>query len=160
MKKFPIFICLLGLFILTFTACSSSETEEFSQLYTENSTSNLEQEILALVNDYRKSQGLNTLEFSSYAYTYAEAHTEEMIAKGEINHDDFDQRSSNLAVEAHANYVSENVGRNFTTAKGIVNAWINSPTHRKVMEGDFIASAVSAQVDDSGVIYYTQIFFK
>ena len=83
-----------------------------------------------------------------------------MVSEGEISHDNFDRRASDLSVKANANYVSENVGRYFTTAKGLINAWIQSPTHKKVMEGEFTHTAVSVKIDNDGVWYATQLFYK
>ena len=149
----------LNLLILL-TSCSTPSLEDEQVIYPQKMASAMEVEILDLVNEYRLSKGLNTLEFDHVAYDYASSHTKDMISEGQISHDDFDIRSSNLAQEANADYVSENVGKSFSTAKGIVEAWIKSPTHRKVMEGNFLYTAVSAKPDDSGMFYFTQLFYR
>ncbi|MEW2920937.1 CAP domain-containing protein [Muricauda sp. ANG21] len=160
MKKVN-FIAVIALFFsLLISSCSTSSIEEERNLYTAQIVSDLEMEILSLVNEYRSSQGLNVLEFSSVAYYYATTHSKSMANEGEISHKNFDVRSSKLAVEADANYVSENIGRNFKTAKGLVRAWINSPTHKEIMEGDYKYTAVSAVPDEYGELYYTQLFLR
>ena len=122
--------------------------------------SHIEENVMNLVNEYRVSLGLNILEFDSIAYDFASEHTTYMVTEGRPSHDNFEFRSSNLSIKVNANYVSENVGRNFTTAESIVKAWIKSPTHKKVMEGNFTNTAVSINTDDQGVQYITQLFYK
>ncbi|MBU2996767.1 CAP domain-containing protein [Cellulophaga baltica] len=150
--------------LVSLTSCSSTSLEEEVELY-ENvtvsaSVSNIEEEVFTLVNEYRVSQGLTEVEFSAVAYNYAFDHNEYMISEDAISHDNFNKRSSDLAVEVSADFVSENVGRNYVTASGIVNAWINSDTHRAVMEGDFDFAGISVEEDADGVLYFTQLFFK
>ncbi|MDC6385775.1 CAP domain-containing protein [Flagellimonas taeanensis] len=158
MFKIPPFI--LTIVVLFMASCSTPSLKDELILSPENIASEIELEILGLVNEYRSSKGLNVLDFDGIAYNYAAQHTDEMISDGQISHDNFDVRSSNLAQQANANYVSENVGKSFTTAKAIVEAWIKSDTHRKVMEGDFLYTAVSVKADSSGTLYFTQLFYK
>ncbi|SHJ67202.1 CAP domain-containing protein [Pseudozobellia thermophila] len=158
-------LILLAITILM-TSCSSSTTEE-NELYEavaataqDVTVSSLEQEVMDAVNEYRVSIGLGTLEFSSIAYSYAIAHNEYMISEGMISHDNFELRASKLSLDAGADFVSENLGMEFTNAKAIVEAWKNSPTHKKVMEGDFDYTAVSVAPDQDGTLYFTQLFYK
>jgi uncharacterized protein YkwD len=156
-------LAFLSLF-MSLTSCSSTSLEEEVTLY-ENvavsaSVSTIETEVFTLVNEYRVSQGLSEVEFNAVAYEYAVDHNLYMIEQDEISHDNFSKRSSDLAVEVGADFVSENVGKNYVTASGIVNAWINSATHKAVMEGDFNYTAVSVEEDADGVLYFTQLFFK
>lgn len=160
MKTLKITPFILILSVLFMTSCSTSSLEDELVLSPESIASEIELEILDLVNEYRSSKGLTVLKFDGIAYNYATQHTDEMISEGQISHDNFDLRSSNLAQEARANYVSENVGKSYTSAKAVVQAWIKSDTHRKVMEGDFLYTAVSAKADSSGTLYFTQLFYK
>ncbi|WP_209402980.1 CAP domain-containing protein [Pseudozobellia sp. WGM2] len=148
------------------TSCSSSTAEE-NELYEsvaatakEVTISTIEQEVVDVVNEYRTSIGLNSLEFSSIAYKYASSHNDYMISEGVISHDNFDLRASNLSLDANADFVSENLGMDFTNAEDILEAWKNSPTHKKVMEGNFEYTAVSVTADQNGVFYFTQLFYN
>jgi len=148
------------------TSCSSSTIEE-DELYkavsttnTEVAISDIEQEVIDAVNEYRVSIGLNALEFSSIAYGYANSHNDYMISAGQISHDNFDLRASDLSLDANADHVSENLGKDFTTAEDILEAWKNSPTHKKVMEGEVQYTAVSVTADKDGVLYFTQLFYN
>ncbi|MCR9228326.1 MAG: CAP domain-containing protein [Flavobacteriaceae bacterium] len=160
MKGFSKVLGLLLVLVLTTSCTSTSAEEEVDSFHFEAQVSPMEMEILELVNEHRASIGLNTLDFDKTAYDYAIEHTKEMIVKNEINHDDFDRRSSDLTIETKANYVSEIVGRNFITAKGVVHAWLKSDTHRKAIEGDYFYTAVSAKADSKGVFYFTQLFYR
>ncbi|HBU79892.1 MAG TPA: CAP domain-containing protein [Muricauda sp.] len=156
------FSCILGLmfFLVLNTSCTSTSVEEVESFHYEAQVSPMEMQILELVNQHRDSIGLNTLEFDKIAYDFAIEHTKDMIDKNEISHDNFDRRSSDLTIAAKANYVSEIVGRNYITAEGIVNAWLESETHRKAIEGDYMYTAVSAKADSEGVFYFTQLFYR
>jgi len=161
------FNILLLIALLSLTVSCSTSTNEEAELYTEIAAteskaevSEIEQEVIDVVNDYRVSQGLSTLKFSAVAYDYANAHNTYMIEEGKISHDNFAKRSSELSLDANADYVSENLGKDFYSAEQILEAWINSPTHKKVMEGDVNYTAVSVKADENGVLYFTQLFFK
>ena len=159
-------ILLLIALATLMTSCSTSTTEE-DVLYQVVATTNeevtistIEQEVIDVVNEYRVSVGLNEVAFSGVAYGYANAHNEYMISEGVISHDNFDKRASKLSEEANADFVSENLGMEYTNAADILEAWKNSPTHKKVMEGDFQYTAVSVTADANGVLYFTQLFFQ
>ncbi|MBT8320362.1 MAG: CAP domain-containing protein, partial [Eudoraea sp.] len=99
-------------------------------------------------------------EFSVVAYEYANAHNDYMIAKGDLSHDHFSSRASNIASETNAEYVSENIAKDYPSAQEAFEGWLNSPNHRKTMEGEFTHTAVSVKVDDGGNYYYTQLFYR
>ena len=141
------------------TSCSTNDSTEV-ELYTTQSVSNMEQEVIDAVNDYRVSQGLNVLVYSNVVYDFANSHNTYMIAQGKISHDNFDVRASKLSEEAQADFVSENLGKDFTNANDVLKAWIASPTHTKNIEGTFTHTAVSVKADAQGVLYYTQLFIK
>jgi len=159
-------VLLLTALATLMTSCSTSSTTEEEELYKVVATteeveiSKIEQDVIDVVNEYRVSVGLNAVKFNSVAYGYAIAHNEYMISKGTISHDNFDKRASDLSIEANADFVSENLGKDFTNAEDILEAWKNSPTHKKVMEGDFQYTAVSVTADKSGILYFTQLFFQ
>ena len=160
MSKIKVTPILFLSFLLAFTSCTNTLNDDDETLYTNMKISTIEKEVIELVNEYRVSKGLNKLEYGTIAYEFAKEHTEYMISEGAISHDNFDIRSSDLSVKANANFVSENVGRNFSNASAVVEAWKNSPAHKKVMEGDFTYTAVSAEADANGLLYFTELFYK
>ena len=90
----------------------------------------------------------------------AGTHTEYMVQLDEVNHDNFYQRSSYLKENAGAIKVSENVAYGYTSSESLVNAWINSDSHRATIEGDFNYFEISAEQNSEGKWYYTNMFIK
>ena len=83
-----------------------------------------------------------------------------MVDKDEVSHDNFYKRSNYLKANAGAKKVSENVAYGYSRAESVVNAWIKSDSHRKNIEGDFTNFNISAEKNDEGKWYYTNIFIK
>ncbi len=120
----------------------------------------IEIEILELINDYRSSKGLCHLRTMDLAKYQAYSHTDYMIEQDNISHDYFYTRKAFLESEAGALAVSENVGYGYSYAESVVNAWIHSESHRATIEGDFTDFDISAEQNDEGVWYFTNIFVK
>ena len=120
----------------------------------------VESEMLDMVNTHRQNLGYQPLDFSEVAYSYANDHNDYMAATGKLSHDNFSARASGIAQEVNAEYVAENVAKGYTSAAGAFENWMESPSHRKTMEGDFTHTAVSVKVSEDGVYYYTQLFYR
>jgi uncharacterized protein YkwD len=141
------------------SSCSKETLDNTNIIEAENATE-VENELLDVVNNHRVSLGYNVLEFSSVAYEYANEHNNYMISKGSINHDNFSARASNIVTAVEAEYVAENVAKDYKTAIEAFKGWLNSTNHKKTMEGEFTHSAVSVKKNTSGDYYFTQLFFK
>ena len=146
-------------FVMALTSCSTESYDSAEIPIAENNVV-LEQELLGMVNDHRTSLGYSSLEYSAVAYDYANIHNDYMIAKGSISHDNFSARASNIASEVDAEFVAENVAKDYASAAEAFEGWLNSSSHKKTMEGDFTHTAVSVKKDASGNLYYTQLFFR
>jgi uncharacterized protein YkwD len=118
----------------------------------------LEQELLQLVNDHRNSMGASPLAFSEVAYSYANTHTDYMISREVLNHDNFSARASQITETVNAKAVAENVARDYSSAQEALQGWLQSESHRKTMEGDFTHTAVSVKAAPNGSLYFTQLF--
>ncbi len=117
-------------------------------------------EILYYVNQYRGTLGLEPILMDkTYASAYAVEHTKYMIQQNKISHDNFSDRAEGLNSQG-AQAVAENVGFGYNSAKDLVTAWINSPSHRDTMEGNYTHSGIGALQDGSGVYYVTQLFYR
>lgn len=147
------------LFVMIFNSCTSEALEETPIIEAVNMIA-LEQELLDIVNMHRSSLKLNVLVFSDVAYKYANNHTDYMIAKGSISHDNFSARASSIHSEVEVEMVAENVAKDYDTAMETFDGWYNSTNHKKTMEGDFTHTAVSVKKDNAGNFYYTQLFYK
>jgi uncharacterized protein YkwD len=120
----------------------------------------VELEVLELINEHRIQIGLNPLVAHSVVKAVAFTHTDYMIQNDDISHDNFYQRKESLEMNAGANKVSENVAYGFSSPESLVNAWLNSPSHKETIEGDFTDFDISAEQSENGKWYYTNIFIK
>lgn len=120
----------------------------------------IEIEVLELINQHRVEIGLSPLVAHSVVKAVAFTHTDYMIQENNISHDNFFQRKESLEVNADAHLVSENVAYGFSSPESLVNAWLNSPSHRETIEGDFTDFDISAEQSENGKWYYTNIFIK
>lgn len=150
---------VLVLFVFIFGSCSKEPIDNTPNIEAVNVIA-LEQEVLEIVNSHRSELGTNTLEFSEVAYEYANKHTDYMISKGSLSHDNFSSRASSIASKVAVQMVAENVAKDYNTAQDAFLGWYESSSHKKTMEGDFTHTAVSVKKDENGNFYYTQLFYK
>ncbi|WP_372793028.1 CAP domain-containing protein [Lutibacter sp.] len=123
--------------------------------------STIETEILNLVNEHRTNMGLTSLISLNIISGVADGHTSYMIEVNQVNHDNFAQRSQTLINEANAKSIGENVAYGFTTAQGVLNGWLNSEEHRKIIENpDYTHFGISTDSNNENKNYFTQIFIK
>ncbi len=167
MKKL-LMTSLLAMVLCTTISCSKDEgvttepeTNYSIDLNLANETDwQMANEILFYVNEYRNSKGLSELKKDQqYASAYAVDHTKHMIQQAEISHDNFGTRVKALK-ERGAVSVGENVGFGYTKAEDLVNAWINSSSHRTILEGDYTHSGFGVMQSNSGKYYFTQLFYR
>ena len=117
-------------------------------------------QVLDLVNQHRTSIGLETLKRDrQYASAYSVEHTKYMINKEKISHDNFGVRSKALK-DRGAETVGENVAYGYTNAEELVNAWLNSTSHRNIIEGPYNYSGFGILKNNKGQYYFTQLFYR
>jgi len=125
------------------------------------SYSDIEYEILDLVNDHRASLGLSTLTKLNIISGEADVHTEYMIKTNSVNHDNFNKRAQNLMTNAGAKIVGENVAYGFSSALGVFNGWLKSDEHRKIIENpSYTHFGISTNTNSENRNYFTQIFIE
>jgi uncharacterized protein YkwD len=151
--------------VFTLNSCSTNSTEiaavavapEKAIVY---NYSPAELEAMTLINNYRQSIGLKTLGQINYASIKSEEHDNYMITNNVVNHDDFVARSESIKKTTGAKMVSENIAYNYNSAQSVLTAWLNSPTHKENIEGDFTDFGISIRMNSAGKKYYTNIFVK
>lgn len=150
--------------LLTLSSCSTEDFPEDSidaiTLQNAPAPKEIEIEILELINEHRIDLGLNPLNSLEIVKSVAFTHTDYMVEVNSVNHDNFYQRKISLEQNANAKVVSENVAYAYSSAQSVVNAWINSESHRDNIEGDYTDFEVSAEQNKEGKWYYTNIFIK
>ncbi|WP_339707679.1 CAP domain-containing protein [uncultured Kriegella sp.] len=157
--KIRLYHAFMVLFAFVAISCSKESIQIADKPVAENNV-DIESELLRVVNNYRETKGATALEFSAVAYTYANEHTDYMISKGNLSHDNFSARASSISSQENAQYVAENVAKDYETAIEAFENWLESSDHRKTIEGEFTHTAVSVKKDLQGKLYYTQLFFR
>ena len=117
-------------------------------------------EILELINDHRSVHGFMVLEKDQgYASAFAVKHTKYMINLKQVNHDNFFERSGALKNRG-AIRVGENVAYGYNTAENVVDAWLQSPSHKKIIEGAYTHSGFGVLKNADGQYFFTLLFHK
>lgn len=165
MKTLKKYLTSCVVLCLLFTSCSSEDdgiyfgdtaTAKVNVTY-----SDIELDILELVNDYRLSKGLNSLEKLNIISEVAETHTAYMAEVGKVSHHNFQKRHLQLVENAEAKLVGENVGYGFNTAEGVFKAWIKSDSHRELIEkSNYTHFGISTEKNLEGRNFFTQIFIE
>jgi uncharacterized protein YkwD len=119
-------------------------------------------DILKYVNEHRRSIGLNALTMNDVICKEAETHSKNM-ASGRVpfSHNGFDGRTSRIKAKLkNVNAWAENVAFGPATARDVVDLWLNSPGHRKNIEGSYNLTGIGIAQGKDGTLYYTQIFIN
>jgi uncharacterized protein YkwD len=121
----------------------------------------MESEILQYVNDDRKLHGLAALEINDMESYLAAKHSQDM-ARGKVpfGHDGFNNRAKAIQKAIGSNEIGENVASGPMTSRQVVDGWLNSPGHKKNIEGDFKFTGIGYAMDKKGNIFFTQIFSR
>ncbi|MBL4746134.1 MAG: CAP domain-containing protein [Flavobacteriaceae bacterium] len=157
---------------ISFTSCSKDDASDDIYLNEDQAAttsvnkntvtynySNIEKETLEVINTYRESIGLNSLVTIDLISTQAETHTDYIVKEGKISHDKFNTRANFLIKNLPAKSIGENVASGFSSAKSVVNAWLNSPTHKAIIENDnYTHTGISIKTDENGKKYFVQLF--
>jgi uncharacterized protein YkwD len=145
-------------------SCTSKETESSrinSKLITRYDYNQNELDLAKLINEYRKSIGLNDLELNNHLSYKSEEHNLYMIDNNVVNHAYFQERLENSINVLAAVKVDEIVAYNYVLPKGALTAWLISPSHKAAIEGDFTNFGIAiSKSNKSGKNYYTVIFIK
>ncbi len=157
----------LGAFLafVLFTACSPESDEnpiltaDFFNVENVENNHEFVQEVLEVVNEYRSSIGLSPLAEHETSEMLALSHSAYMVEQRKASHDNFFQRLDYLRSQG-ADIVSENVAFGFQSAESALQGWIDSPSHKAALEGDFTHTGIAVVATENGIKYYTQLFVK
>jgi uncharacterized protein YkwD len=150
-------------FITTISCSNDSDelTDSTSQLVTDYAYSNDELQLLDVINKYRAVKGLNPFVLINHISHKSQEHNLYMIDNNVVNHDFFFERSNNIIEVLGAIKVAENVAYNYNNANSVLNAWLNSPDHKKNLDGNYTHIGISISLNTTnGKKYYTNIFMR
>lgn len=122
----------------------------------------IEKEILVLINEHRRSIGLSALTMMDEVTEQAIKHSREMANETvSFGHEGFDNRIANIRKKVGVIYAwAENVASGQTSAQQVVEDWLNSPGHKKNIEGNYNYTGIGVVTDKEGTTYFTQIFIQ
>jgi uncharacterized protein YkwD len=151
-----------NIIISTLLILTLSCNDEFDITYNpvESELSVFEEEFFILINEYRESIGIGSVETDELVRGLAYDHCKYMILNGEISHNNFNLRVVKLG-EYNINKVGEIVAFGYGTSKGLLNGYLNSPEHRKIIErGEYTHVGIKSVKDKDGRYYNVAIFVK
>jgi uncharacterized protein YkwD len=146
-------ICQLGQENFSTMSVATFQTQEIAAL---------EKSAYELVNQYRASLNLGTLELNSQISQQARIHSENMAKHiVEFSHDGFDGRIEALEDQIVYRSAAENIAYTMgfaDPANKAVEEWLKSDDHRQNIEGDYNRTGIGIAKNKQGEYYFTQIF--
>ena len=157
-------IVFLASIAIIATSCSSDteryEEPTFTEIQQRYEHTELELELLDLINSYRVQHGLNTLTIIEHISYKANEHNNFMIETNNINHEGFEERKYNLEQVLGAVRVGENIAFGYSSPQAALTAWIESDGHKANLDGNYTHFGVSIKKDLEGRKYYTNMFIR
>lgn len=115
--------------------------------------------IWADINSYRSEHNLPPLKLNQVISEQAQQHSDDMATnKISFGHDGFKVRMSKIFDQLSSKAMAENVAFTSDNARTVVKLWLNSPGHRKNIEGNYNRTGIGIAHDRNGGVYVTQIF--
>lgn len=125
-------------------------------------STNMQRSILRYVNQHRRLLGKPPLQLQVVASQQATTHSRNMaLRETGFGHDGFEQRME--LIRKNSGWISasaENVAYGKLTAQEVVKGWLNSPGHKKNIEGNYQFTGIGVYKDAQGVLFFTQIFYR
>jgi uncharacterized protein YkwD len=160
MFRFNLFLILLFVISCSTVSDDAGLQKESYKIY-DYSHNEEEMTLINLINKHRIDKGLSALKVINHASYLGSKHNAYMINAKTVSHDLFMQRSDELTQLYGATYIGENVAYNYSSNKGALDAWLNSPSHKKNIEGDFTHFGLSVVKETtSGKNYITNLFIR
>lgn len=147
--------------VIIFLLISSKAVVAQTNPQTEDFTA-LQESVLDYVNQYRNTKGLKPLQMVPMITAEAILHSRNMgTGKVPFSHNGFEQRMDRIMGQIkYANACAENVAFGKFTAQEVVKRWIQSPGHKKNIEGNYNLTGVGIIRGKDGYPYFTQIFIN
>ncbi len=160
------FVFLLPLVIILLLSCSGSKpvakpvAAASPATISANVAPGIENDILNLINQYRQKKGLPALQSNFVVTSEARRHTMQMATRRvPFGHNGMAARARFIKTKLPGvNAVAENVAYGNQTAEGVVSGWLNSPGHKKNIEGRYRLTGIGVARDVKSRLYFTQIF--
>lgn len=149
LKKIAIILSILLISLCTYTVgYSLNEGEETSIVQKTPSPRPQkieisETELFGLVNNQRNNKSLKSLTWDQNLCSYANRRALEIATN--FSHEGFYKMSDEMYKNLSYNHIAENLAENIYMKKSIVDAWLESPTHRENIEGQYSHSCIQCK---------------
>ncbi|MBX2828572.1 MAG: CAP domain-containing protein [Flavobacteriaceae bacterium] len=160
------YLFFLVLFTSVFAVSCSKDSQKEDLVYNFEETTLAEnnwsfaEDLLFWINDYRISTGLSELTMDrDLASSNALEHCRYMISNNRISHDHFSWRAQQLKSKG-AESVGENVASGFDDPQILVRAWVQSPKHKQVLEGNYTKAGIGIMEDSGGKQFVTLLCYR
>ncbi len=126
----------------------------------------IERRAFDLVNDERRTRGLQPLRWVDLAADVARRHSENMARLNFFSHYDLDGRKPSERASLMGLTDWRRIGENIAWLRGhedpavrVVQGWMNSPGHREnILDTRYRESGMGLAVSPEGKFYFTQLF--
>jgi uncharacterized protein YkwD len=166
---------ITGILTIIFAVAAQAETlpvnrssipERITQASGQENTSNqtltkLELATYNLVNRYRAKYHLSPLVINPDLTLIAKEHSRLMSESRKMTHAGFSGRVAAVSRSIPSKFTSENLafnaGSEYPQLRAI-RGWIESPSHRNTMLGNYDLTGIGVEVNSRGEYYFTQLF--
>lgn len=132
---------------------SSQSQVEFTRDY------QFENQFLLILNNYLISNGFNQLERLAEADEVAIIHTQSMIEVNSLHHNNFSERQQYFSDLGYAT-LRENLALGYSNPETLLNAWLQSPSHKNALESNSNKTGLSILKNQTGKYFITQLYLK
>ena len=162
MKIFFLFLIFTSLISCGKKSSSSKPQNEVREDEVIDDLSSFEKDYIKLLNNYRSSLGLNKLTYVKIIEDVALEHSHYMATGiGRFGHRGWRSRCQRLMNELQGSQCGEIVAMGQKSPQDVLNAWIQSPSHRKSVENpDFTHTGLGIRENKKGLIFWTEIFIQ
>ncbi|MEX0996765.1 MAG: CAP domain-containing protein [Flavobacteriaceae bacterium] len=118
-----------------------------------------ESNLLQTINEYLASINQSEVTLSPEANQIAFEHTKHLIESNSLHHENFPERQSYFYSLGFSG-VRENVAMGIDNAPQLIQAWLQSPSHRQAIEANNTHTGISVLKNENGMYFITQIYLK
>ena len=153
--RMKLWIIIGSLFFFTMSSMAQDCARGDERIKSINSE--FENEVLKLTNIERKKRGLSPLKMNKMLSYSARYHAKDMAEENYFEHDSFDRKKNGKLVKSCGtfdrieafisfSYLAENISAGQHTPESVLNAWMNSPGHKK--------NILNKNFTEIGIAYY------